>query len=159
VSKKVVVAALVAVVVAGLGLWGFVVRTDRGSDEGARKTAGAGAGSARDAAAQAGGLSSKEIQAVREGLQKSAAAGGSQGGAGDRPWPKEVAEWALRSCVSRAQSFVPPNDPGAAERTCACALQALRRPFPEGPPPPAKRKASLAYGRAEAEAIEECAPR
>lgn len=167
-SKRLVVAALVVVTLAGLGLWGFVLRTDQGgaagaaatkSDRGGMRTAGAGAGPSREAAAQAQGLSSKEIQAIRDGLGKAAGAAGTPGATGDRQWPKAVADLAQRSCESRARSFVPPDKPGAAEQACACALPTLQRKYPDGPPPSTKRKALRDYSQAEEAAIEDCVPR
>ena len=101
-SKRLVVAALVVVTLAGLGLWGFVLRTDQGgaagaaatkSDRGGMRTAGAGAGPSREAAAQAQGLSSKEIQAIRDGLGKAAGAARHPGCHGRSP----VAEGGGRS--------------------------------------------------------------
>lgn len=168
-NKKVVIGALVLVALAGLGLWAFVLRTDRGSvaataptrsDDGDRKAAGAVPGPSRDPDAPA--LSPKEVEAIREGLGKAAAAGAAPDGkaSADRQWPKAAVESATRSCVDRARRYVPPDQPGAAERTCACVLQTLQRSFPAGPPTPqSKRKAIKAYNTAEEAAIEECATR
>ena len=170
-NKKVVIGALVLVALAGLGLWAFVLRTDRGtiattastrSDDGGRKAGGVVAGPSRDAAAEAQGLSPKEVEAIREGLGKAAAAGAAPDGkaSADRQWPKAAVESATRSCVDRARRYVPPDQPGAAERTCACVVQTLQRSFPAGPPTPqSKRKAIKAYNTAEEAAIEECATR
>ena len=168
-NKNVVIGALVVVALAGLGLWAFVLRTDRGSvaapaptrgDDGGRKTAGAVPGPSRDPDAPA--LSPKEIEAIREGLGKAAEAGAAPGSKGSAPreWPKTAVESATRSCVDRARRYLPPDQPGAAERTCACVVQTLQRSFPEGPPTSkSKRKALKAYNTAEEAAIEECAPR
>ncbi len=168
-NKKVVIGALVVVALAGLGLWAFVLRTDRGSvaatsptrsDDGDRKAAGAVAGPSRDPDAPA--LSPKEIEAIREGLGKVAVAGAAPDAKGSaaREWPKAAVESATRTCVERARRYVPPDQPGAAERTCACVVQTLQRSFPAGPPTAqSKRKAVKAYNTAEEAAIEDCVPR
>jgi len=171
VNKKVVIGAFVVVALAGLGLWAFVLRTDRGSvaataptrsDDGDRKAAGAVPGPSRDPDAPAPALSPKEVEAIREGLGKVAVAGAAPDAKGSaaREWPKAAVESATRSCVERARRYVPPDQPGAAEQTCACVVKTLQRSFPAGPPTAhSKRKALKAYNTAEEAAIEECAPR
>ncbi len=162
-------AKLVIVVVAALALAlaGYVLLSDRGSSGSGKsaappavagKSAGEAARFLPDPSGKAVELAPEEVRKIREALETAAGAGGAAKKI-DAPaaWAKPVVEAETRSCQERAQSFVPPSTPGGVERVCACAVPAVQKAYPQGPPDPARRKDILAYGRAMANAIEDCA--
>lgn len=158
---------LVIVVVGALALAlaGYVLLSDRapsGSGKPGATAAPARPGSpevarlAPDASGKTPEVTPEEARAIRLALEKAASAGGAPKGDGVASWPKPVVEAETRSCQERAQSFVPPGTPGGAERVCACALAAVQKLYPQGPPDKARRKDTLAYERAVKGAIEDC---
>jgi hypothetical protein len=162
VNGKLVIAVVAAV---ALALAGYVLLSDRGpSGSGKAPPRPEVAGKvdvarlAPDASGKTPEVTAEEARAIRNALEKAAGAGGAAP-KGDAPasWAKPVVEAETRSCQERAQSFVPPGTPGATERVCACALPAVQKLYPQGPPNPARRKDTLAYGRAMSIAIEDCA--
>ena len=164
-NGKLVIAVVAAV---ALGLAGYILLSDRGPS-GSRKAVarprlrGQERGDSsrswrRNPSGKTPEVTPEEARAIRAALEKAAGPGGGEPKA-DAPvsWAPPVVEAETRSCQERAQSFVPPSTPGGAESVCACAVQAVQKLYPQGPPNPAKRKDSLAYGRAMSNAIEDCA--
>jgi hypothetical protein len=164
VNTKLVIAVVVAL---ALGLAGYILLSDRGSSGSAKsaarpaiagKSAGEAARFLSDPSGKAPELTPEEERKIRAALEQAAGAGGAAKKVdAQAAWTKPVVEAETRSCQERAQSFVPPNTPGGAERVCACALPAVQKLHPQGPPNPARRRDILAYGRAMSNAIEDCA--
>lgn len=163
-NAKLVIAVVAAV---ALGLAGYILFSDRGPSGSGKSAAGAasaGKGAPEvakllpDPSGKTPEVTPAEARAIRAALEKSAGAGGA-GAKADAPvaWAKPVLEAQTLSCRDRAKSFVPPNTPGGAERLCDCALPVVQKLYPNGPPDPARRKDTLAYGRALGNAIEDCA--
>ena len=162
-NGKLVIAVVGAL---ALALAGYVLLSDRGTPASGKPsgTAAPARPDAPDVARLAPDPSGKtpevtpeEARAIRLALEKAASAGGTPKGDALPSWPKPVVEAETRTCQERAQSFVPPGTPGGAERVCACALAAVQKLYPQGPPDKARRKDTLAYGRAMSIAIEDCA--
>lgn len=162
-NGKLVIAVVAAL---ALALAGYILLSDRGPSGGGKPpprpaSAGRSEGEAArllpDSSGKPPEVTPEEARAIRVALEKAAGAGGANPkGEATSAWTPPLVEAETRSCVERAQSFVPPGTPGGAERVCACVLPVVQKLYPQGPPNPAKRKDTRAYGQAMSNAIEDC---
>jgi hypothetical protein len=170
VSKKIVIASIVGVAVAGLGA---ILLLDE--PPGSEKAASVGRGSeARPAPDRGfdpippapgpqeegdGALTAEQLQRLRAALEKMAAEGATRealSGGVTRPWPVEVAKKEYEACLAREKGARAPNFPVTNEQVCSCATRVVQEVFPEERPQPGTRTLRRAYERTYRQAVAGC---